>query len=241
MAQPRMVRDATFLASETQLSIPLCVWSGMWPYTYVGCDVGTAPNQTLNGNPPGGVGLSYLPGQRLSACSCPGSDHPGPSVGTGRGAPEIDILEAQIDTSRFIGQVSQSLQVAPFNAGYQFNNNPTASPLQGATTVFNSYKGGKYQQAISGLTDLNSTNYNGVGYGTYAYEWWSNPSNRNEGYIQWYSDGEKTWKATAATLEGDSATGINSRVIPEEPLVRCLSCQGRIIMLIMVCSISSST
>lgn len=215
----------------------------MWPYTYVACDVGTAPNQTLNGNPSGAAGLSYLPGQRLSACSCPGSDHPGPSVGTGRAAPEIDILEAQIDTSRFIGQVSQSLQVAPFNTGYQFNNNPTDSPLQGATTQFNSYKGGKYQQAISGLTDLNSTNYNGVGYGTYAYEWWSNPSNRDEGYIQWYSEGQETWKATAATLAGDTTTGISSRVIPEEPVVRssCLCCLGRIIMLIMVCSISSST
>jgi len=241
MAQPLMVRDATSIASVAQLSISLCVWSGMWPYTYVACDVGTAPNQTLNGSPAGAVGLSYLPGQRLSACTCSGSDHPGPSVGTGRAAPEIDILEAQIDTTRFIGQVSQSLQVAPFNAGYQFNDDPTDSPRQGATTKFNSYKGGKYQQALSGLTDLNSTNYNGLGYATYAYEWWSNPSNRDEGYIQWYSEGEKTWKATAATLAGDSTSGIRSRVIPEEPLVRCLCCQGRIKMLIMVCSISSST
>jgi len=241
MAQPPMVRDATSIASVTQLSTPLCVGSGMWPYTYTACDVGTAPNQTLNGSPSGAAGLSYLPGQRLSACTCPGSEHPGPSVSTGRGAPEIDILEAQIDTTRFVGQVSQSLQVAPFNADYQFNNNPTDSPRQGTTTAFNQYRGGKYQQAISALTDLNSTNYNGVGYSTYAYEWFSNPSNRDQGYIQWYSGGEKTWKATPATLEGDTTTGISSRVTPEEPMVRCLCRRGRIIMLIMVCSISSST
>jgi len=37
--------------------------------------------------------LSYLPGQKLSSCTCKGEDHPGPNVGVGRGAPEIDILE----------------------------------------------------------------------------------------------------------------------------------------------------
>lgn len=241
MAQPPMVRKASPIASVVQLPISLHAGSGMWPYTYAACDVGTAPNQTLNGSPSGAAGLSYLPGQRLSACTCPGSDHPGPSVSTGRGAPEIDILEAQIDTTRFVGQVSQSLQVAPFNTGYQFNNNPSDSPRQGSTTVFNSYQGGKYQQAISALTDLNSTNYNGVGYSTYGYEWWSNPSNRNQGYIQWYSGGQMTWKATAATLEGDSTTGISSRIIPEEPMVRGLCCPSCVIILMMVCSISSST
>jgi hypothetical protein len=47
-----------------------------------------------NGNP-----LSYLPGQRLSRCTCDGEDHPGPKLsdGTyrGRAAPEIDVIEAQ--------------------------------------------------------------------------------------------------------------------------------------------------
>jgi beta-glucan synthesis-associated protein KRE6 len=99
---------------------------GMWPYTYDACDVGTAPNQTINGQPHlatvdgdagnGGV-LSYLPGQRLSRCTCEGQSHPGPKHEdgsyVGRGAPEIDILEAQITDS--VGQVSQSGQWAPFN------------------------------------------------------------------------------------------------------------------------------
>lgn len=83
----------------------------MWPYTYDSCDVGTAPNQTLNGLPiaatvngdqsEDGV-LSFLPGQRLSRCTCAGESHPGPkhSDGTfvGRSAPEIDIFEAQVRT-----------------------------------------------------------------------------------------------------------------------------------------------
>lgn len=81
-----------------------------WPYSYDSCDVGTAPNQTHNGlpaaalengDPYNGDVLSYLPGQRLSRCTCPGESHPGPvhaSDGTyvGRSAPEIDILEAQV-------------------------------------------------------------------------------------------------------------------------------------------------
>ena len=82
---------------------------GMWPYVYDSCDVGTVANQSINGQPVaatengdksvGGV-LSYLPGQRLSRCSCPGSPHPGPmhTDGTyvGRSAPEIDMFEAQV-------------------------------------------------------------------------------------------------------------------------------------------------
>lgn len=71
--------------------------------------MGTLANQTLNGlpvaatingDPTEGGALSYLPGQRLSRCTCPGEIHPGPvhSDGTfvGRAAPEIDIIEAQV-------------------------------------------------------------------------------------------------------------------------------------------------
>jgi beta-glucanase (GH16 family) len=80
---------------------------GLWPYTYDSCDTGTFPNQigkdgtpaTANTGGNGGGKISSLPGQRLSACTCPGSDHPGPSVTTGRGAPEIDIFETQSELS----------------------------------------------------------------------------------------------------------------------------------------------
>uniref|UniRef100_A0A8H7XY82 GH16 domain-containing protein n=1 Tax=Psilocybe cubensis TaxID=181762 RepID=A0A8H7XY82_PSICU len=98
---------------------------GMWPYTYDSCDVGTAPNQTFNGGPlPAlvdgdhayGGALSYLPGQRLSRCTCDGESHPGPKHedGTyvGRSAPEIDVLEAQVGGTPPTGEVSQSAQWA---------------------------------------------------------------------------------------------------------------------------------
>lgn len=42
-----------------------------------------------------GKSLSWLPGQRLSACTCPGEDHPGPKLKDGmwgaRSAPELDV------------------------------------------------------------------------------------------------------------------------------------------------------
>jgi hypothetical protein len=64
----------------------------------------------MNGLPTGGsntgldpktdFALSYMQGQRLSRCTCPGESHPGPvhEDGTyvGRSAPEIDIFEAQV-------------------------------------------------------------------------------------------------------------------------------------------------
>jgi len=39
---------------------------------------------------------SSLPGQRVSACTCKGEDHPGPVNTKGRGAPEIDAIEVSL-------------------------------------------------------------------------------------------------------------------------------------------------
>ncbi|CAD6979539.1 unnamed protein product, partial [Tilletia controversa] len=74
---------------------------GMWPYAYDSCDVGTMPHQTYFANGTGGppaaeeTKLSFLPGQKLSRCTCSTStDHPGPKHGDGswmgRGASELD-------------------------------------------------------------------------------------------------------------------------------------------------------
>ncbi|CAD6937927.1 unnamed protein product [Tilletia controversa] len=77
---------------------------GMWPYAYDSCDVGTMPHQTYFANGTGGppaaeeTKLSFLPGQKLSRCTCSTStDHPGPKHGDGswmgRGASELDLLD----------------------------------------------------------------------------------------------------------------------------------------------------
>ncbi|KAG9315728.1 glycoside hydrolase family 16 protein [Chiua virens] len=203
---------------------------GTWPYSYDSCDVGTLPNQTLDGTPAaaatGGDGgpISYQPGQKLSSCTCPGQDHPGPTTSggfVGRGVPEIDILEAQIDlsTSPFQGQVSQSLQIAPYNYQYQFNNaSPATTINDSAITVLNSYKGAVYQQAASAVSFVDSQNYNGQNYATYGFEYWSNPNDRSSGYVTWYSQSAQTWKVTSASIGADSTMEISNRLIPEEPM-----------------------
>ncbi|GMF47163.1 unnamed protein product [[Candida] boidinii] len=88
---------------------------GVWPYSYSSCDAGITPNQSSSD------GISYLPGQRLNSCTCQGEDHP--NRGVGRGAPEIDILEGDIDTNIQNAVASQSLQVAPMDICFKCCDN----------------------------------------------------------------------------------------------------------------------
>ncbi|RDX50206.1 glycoside hydrolase family 16 protein [Lentinus brumalis] len=200
---------------------------GTWPYSYDSCDLGTFPNQTNADHTPqaaatggeDGTPLSFMPGQKLSACTCPDSDHPGPSVSKGRGVPEIDIFEAQIDVGRFVPEVSQSFQTAPYNYQYEFDNSSDVTPIYDTSiTKFNSYKGGVFQQAISAVTDIDSTAYAGQKYATYGYEWWSNPDKRDEGFITWVANGKKSWTMTADTIGPDDTVQISQRLVPEEPM-----------------------
>ncbi|WRT69225.1 uncharacterized protein IL334_006209 [Kwoniella shivajii] len=141
---------------------------GMWPYSYDSCDVGTLPNQTLNGkpeitttegDPTYDYSLSYLPGQRLSRCTCTNDKtHPGPQLSNGtfrgRSAPEIDMFEATVDSTLLQGEVSQSGQWAPFNPHYYFLNTSTNyyDVYDDDVTKINTYMGSIYQQATSGLS-----------------------------------------------------------------------------------------
>ncbi|KAJ7611984.1 beta-glucan synthesis-associated [Mycena polygramma] len=127
---------------------------GMWPYSYDSCDVGTLANQTLpdNSGPQAALTsggdnrnseLSFLPGQRLSACTCAGESHPGPAASgssgntfVGRSAPEIDVFEATIggtDAAQ-VGQVSYPRQPA-----HSFQpNRPTPNPFATPRSSFGS-------------------------------------------------------------------------------------------------------
>ena len=168
--------------------------------------------------------LSFLPGQRLSACTCPGEDHPGPP-GKGRGSPEIDILEAQIEIEGVRrGVASQSFQMAPFNANYEFGIGPgdieIYDPLD---TKLNTYKGSIYQQAASALSYINSSTYNGESpaFGTYGFEYW--PGRDKDSHITWDVDGKKTWSIYPSALKADPVAGIGPRTIAEEPMVSRLT------------------
>ncbi|KAJ7700832.1 glycoside hydrolase family 16 protein [Mycena rosella] len=199
---------------------------GMWPYSYDTCDLGTFPNQTDHNNEPAAVfakKLSFLPGQRLSACTCPGSDHPGPSSSTGRGVPEMDLLEAQVQIEGsapyFRGQASQSYQIAPYNFNYEFDNTTASTPIVNATsTQFNTYKGNTFQQTVSAMTYIDDQYYGGQAFASYGLEWFSNPSKRASGYISWLLNGVKTWTLTPATIGADQEAQISGRLITEEPM-----------------------
>lgn len=145
---------------------------GMWPYTYDACDIGALINQTT----PDGLGpvatlesggetmfndkfhtisLSYQPGQKLSSCTCPDDDHPGPKDKNGnwiaRSAPELDLFEAQVD-SHTGGTLSLSGQFMPANAGY-WPNNATGNEIDlfevnGKKVELNTYRGNVLQQSL---------------------------------------------------------------------------------------------
>lgn len=204
---------------------------GMWPYTYDACDVGTAPNQTIDNEPTAALTsgysssnyeLSYLPGQRLSRCTCDGESHPGPkhSDGTyvGRSAPEMDVFEAQISDG--IGQVSQSGQWAPFNKGYVWDNSSDNLIIADSSiSALNSYIGGSTQQATSVVSTTNSECYQlSTGcYATYAFEYKPGYAS-DDAYITWVNDGKVAWTLNAAGVGADSDTEISARPIPGEPM-----------------------
>ncbi|KAF8893333.1 glycoside hydrolase family 16 protein [Infundibulicybe gibba] len=196
---------------------------GMWPYSYDTCDVGTVANQTVGGLPQAatvngdegkGGALSWLPGQRLSRCTCRGEDHPGPihpdGTFVGRSAPEIDIFEAQINEKTLIAQVSQSAQWAPFTEAYKFLDasqnviitNPAASQV-------NTFMGSITQQATSIVTNTNTSCYekNGGCFAMYGFE-----------YISWISENKVDWSLRAGAVGPDPNVQIGARPVPQEPM-----------------------
>ncbi|KZP15522.1 glycoside hydrolase family 16 protein [Athelia psychrophila] len=205
---------------------------GLWPYSYDSCDVGTVVNQSIAGVPAvalntGGNNhdstLSYLPGQRLSRCTCPGESHPGPvhSDGTyvGRSAPEIDIFEAQISGTPLTGAVSQSAQWAPFNPAYEWLNTTENMIIPDLTiSIMNTYAGGIYQQAASVVTNTNQDCYEDGGtqcYGVYGIEY---KPGFDGAYISWIANGKLAWTQMQAGMAANSDAEIATRPISQEPM-----------------------
>lgn len=99
-----------------------------------------------------GYRMSFIPPSRqfhvanirTRSCTCSGEDHPGPSPQQGRGAPEIDVFEAERNkTSDIGGIVSQSAQFAPFTHDYLYGNSTPDQHIiyNPAITVQNTYRG----------------------------------------------------------------------------------------------------
>lgn len=159
------------------------------------------------------------------ACTCDVEEHPGPTNSQGRGAPEIDALEAQKNKLGDGGKVSQSAQFAPFTHDYLYNNDSTDyfEVYNTDVTQPNTYRGSAVQQAVSGLTDLKADIYNGTGakFYTFGFEYWTDASNPDEGFITWVANGEKSMRMGAGAVTEDplpDGSGVGRRLIPEEPM-----------------------
>lgn len=178
---------------------------GVWPYTYNNCDAGITPNQSSTD------GMSLLPGQKLSSCTCPGADHPTPGIG--RGAPEIDVFEASADPNLKIGVVTQSYQVAPYDIWYHPNYDFLEIPNYNITQM-NTYCGGPFQQAISGVTTLNNGWYDGNQYQKYAYEY--TPGTGGDAQIGWFVGEDMSYLMNGNAIGPNG--NVQSRIISEEPM-----------------------
>ncbi|SMN17938.1 similar to Saccharomyces cerevisiae YGR143W SKN1 Protein involved in sphingolipid biosynthesis [Maudiozyma saulgeensis] len=181
---------------------------GVWPYSYESCDAGITPNQSSPD------GISYLPGQKLNACTCDGEDHP--NQGVGRGAPEIDIIEGEVDTTLNVGVASQSMQIAPFDIWYMPDYD-FIEVYNFSTTNMNSYAGGPFQQAVSAVSTLNTTWYEfgqDAGYfQTFGIEYLNDDT---DGYCRWFVGDNPTFTIYANALHPNG--NIGWRRISKEPM-----------------------
>jgi beta-glucan synthesis-associated protein KRE6 len=100
------------------------------------------------------------------------------------------------------------------------NTTPSATIYDSSVTNFNSYKGGVFQQAISAVSTIDSQFYNDRAYAPYAFEWFSDPKNRDAGYVTWFSNSAQTWTMTSSAIGPDSISQVSQRLVPEEPMVR---------------------
>lgn len=181
---------------------------GTWPYSYDSCDAGITVNQSS------WDGISYLPGQRLSSCTCSGEDHP--NAGVGRGAPEIDIIEGEVDTTMGFGVASQSLQLAPFDIWYMPDYD-WVEIYNSSVTTMNTYAGGPLQQALSATTTL-STNWYEFGDGdhefqNYGFEYLND---HDSGYLRWFVGEDPTLTVYSQALHPNG--NINWRPLSKEPM-----------------------
>ncbi|KAK0567849.1 beta-glucan synthesis-associated protein [Tilletia horrida] len=222
---------------------------GLWPYSYEDrCDAGILPNQMWTnrtgpqatvdgigqysasdpneGNGRGPKRLSSLPGMRFPACTCSGEPHPGPNRRVSRSAPEIDALEAQIQyrNGRFDSYASQSLQMAPFDVGYEWYEGGQGQPYHiydEETTRINDYLGGPLQQCASGLAMCPRDGFTDAGqrFVTYGFEY--RPDWEQDGrnaFVTWYVDGKPTWSVYGGALGRRPGQDMGQRLVSTEPM-----------------------
>jgi len=173
--------------------------SGLWPYSYDGCEEGSNMQNAVPG--------SEVPSQILPKCTSTSINDPnwinrtayGMADGVARNSPEFDVFE--IVTTREKGaETSQTLQMAPLLppgqswadlAWYQERGIADGVNYPGAfsylNTNFNGWSGtygrpgNTYQDSMSAISHLNSSFYDSQH--TFGVDWAPGE------YMRWYVDG----------------------------------------------------
>ncbi|KAK0543449.1 beta-glucan synthesis-associated protein [Tilletia horrida] len=175
-------------------------------------------------DPNGPKRLSHLPGMRFPACTCPGEDHPGPNVNVGRSAAELDVIESQIQFhhNQFHSYASQSMQTAPFDAGYFWHNETDVDYhiYNDTISTINNYVGGPLQECTSGLTQVPDDGFelNGERYIKYGVEYQPDWDGNGNAFVTWYVDDKPSWTVFGSALGPRPEQDIGQRLIPVEPM-----------------------
>jgi beta-glucanase (GH16 family) len=82
----------------------------------------------------------------------------------------------------------------------------------------NAYRGGVFQQAMSGISTLNNDWYDGNGYQSYGFSYVPGGA---EGSIQWFIGDMPTWKMTGDSVGPNGNVG--QRMITSEPMSMVLN------------------
>ncbi|KAK9893265.1 glycoside hydrolase family 16 protein [Cystobasidium minutum MCA 4210] len=201
---------------------------GMWGYSYDTCDSGTLAKQAHKdtGVVPkmkNGKDLSSKLGQKLSACTCPDEDHPGPSPNVGRGAPELDVFEAEVNETHKIGQISQSFQISPHDPERQWKKTAPgySIPSDKYKGFLNEWDGDDYIQCISTLSQTDQTCYelkNKTAFQTYGIDYQPSKGKDTNGHICWTQGDTMTAHLEESALGPRPEIDIGQRLVPREPM-----------------------
>ena len=196
----------------------------MWPWSYAKCDPTSQVSQEIS--------------------SCNNAAHWGMHGGEGRGAPEIDIIEAMPgertklpNTKITKPYVSSSLQVSPgvrsgrpnpgalpnpahWYTGMSYGTNTSLNPFFYGVTLEHTPKAYTYQSdAVSANTGLGETHFKNMH--KFRVEW-EPPSDGGLGYIRWYMDGEFMY-----SIEVRTHTRVRSPATLQDRLRICYSLAPR--------------
>lgn len=159
---------------------------------------------------------------RASSCTCPGEDHPGPKNTVGRGIPEIDLFETQVNLDEEASFASQSYQASPFDHDYDWNEDKESYKIYDEDrSNVNVYKGGPLQEALSVLTRVPDSAFFETDKKPckFAIEYIPDKPNTNgTGSVTFYVNGKPSWHLTGAALKPDNRTEIGWRTFSREPL-----------------------